>query len=62
MTGKAEKLYNKISSDLLGEVKFGSRKQSAGGRLEKPTWDKELEGSYEGIKKFEDYLNKKGTK
>jgi len=49
MTAKAEKLYNKISTDLLGEIKFGTWKQSAGNtKKETPT--------LESIKKFEDFM------
>ena len=52
MTAKAEQLYNKISTDLLGEIKFGSWKQSAGNtKKEAPT--------LESIKKFEDFMQRK---
>lgn len=55
MTAKAEKLYNRISQDLLGEIKFGVWKQSAG-NIKKET---KAEPTSESMKKFEEFIQKK---
>jgi len=55
MTAKAEKLYNRISQDLLGEIKFGTRKQSAG-NLKKEVKTNQSQPDLDSIKKFEEFM------